>query len=474
MPFSFKQPMHGLYLYSMKKLVFLFLFPLSFAVSAQHAPTELAERWNQASLPWFHQKISQRLSTNKPCPPTFKEQIAAPSALEQALLTIPSNKELEMEYIDLLLSQNCERFLEIQSLADLYFPLLHKHLDRVEMDRDYAFLTMVLSGLNPTFRNSSDQAGLWALDFVNAKRQGLHIDQDIDERRAASLATEATTELLRAYFEVFEMNHIKTIAAHVKGAKWTNARKESEIVADLEMFQVFTALKVCMRLRGNFERENQLVFWLNELNSFDAIPIADTIYKEALVQVLGLKKSTFEELNPAYIGNRLPAPHREVPIIIPVEKMELFLSMADSLYQWKPPVKAKEKIVESGKENEYIVRSGDVLGKIADNFGVRVSQIMDWNNLRSDRINVGQRLLIYTADKAQNKSKATSEPRASNKVADRPPNSNETETYTVKSGDSLWQIAQKFPGVSAEDIMKWNKISTDIRPGQKLIIHSPK
>ena len=342
------------------------------------------------------------------------------------------------------------------------------------MDRDYAFLTMVLSGLNPTFRNSSDQAGLWALDFVNAKRQGLHIDQDIDERRAASLATEATTELLRAYFEVFEMNHIKTIAAHVKGAKWTNARKESEIVADLEMFQVFTALKVCMRLRGNFERENQLVFWLNELNSFDAIPIADTIYKEALVQVLGLKKSTFEELNPAYIGNRLPAPHREVPIIIPVEKMELFLSMADSLYQWKPPVKAKEKIVESGKENEYIVRSGDVLGKIADNFGVRVSQIMDWNNLRSDRINVGQRLLIYTADKAQSKSKATSEPRASNKVADRPPNSNETETYTVKSGDSLWQIAQKFPGVSAEDIMKWNKISTDIRPGQKLIIHSPK
>lgn len=458
----------------MKRLVFLFLFALSSTILAQHSPEQLSERWNKALLPWFHQKISQRLTENKACPPPFKEQIAPPSPLEQALLAVPADKELELEYINALLSQNCARFLEIQALADLYFPLLHKHLDRVEMDQDYAFLTMVLSGLNPRFRNNSDQAGLWALDFVNAKRQGLHIDQNIDERRAAALATEATTELLRAYFEVFEMSHLKTIAAHVKGAKWTNAREESEIIADPEMFQVITALKVCMRLRGNFERENQLVFWLNELNRFDAIPITDTIYKEALVQVLDLKKSTFEELNPAYIGNRLPAPHREVPIIIPIEKMELFVSMADTLYQWKPHIKVEDEVVQSGDESEYIVRSGDVLGKIADKFGVRVSQIMDWNNLRSDRIKVGQRLLIYTAQKARSNKEATKQPNASNKTAGSKENSNETETYTVKSGDSLWQIAQKFPGVSAEDIMEWNKINTNIRPGQKLIIHKAK
>ena len=476
MHFPFNQPLLALYLYCMKKWLFLFLFPICCKISAQHAPEQLSKRWNDASLSWFHQKISPVINKKKPCPLSFRAEIAPPSALEQSLLRIPSNKELEMEYIDALLNQNCERFLEIQSLADLYFPLLHKHLDRVEMDRDYAFLTMVLSGLNPTFRNNSDHVGLWALDFVNAKRQGLQIDQNIDERRAASLATEATTELLRAYFDVFEMSHIKTIAAHVKGAKWTNKRKESEIVADPEMLQVFTALKVCMRLRGNFERENQLVFWLNELNGFDAIPIQDTIYKEALVQMLDLNKSTFEELNPAYIGNKIPAPHREVPVIIPIEKMDLFVNMADSLYQWKPEIKveAKEKIVIGGEESEYIVRSGDVLGKIAKNFGVRVSQIMDWNNLRNDRINVGQRLLIYTANRVQNNSNQAKEAKAPTKPTTLPENSNETTSYTVKSGDSLWLIAQKFPGVSAEDIMEWNNINDNIRPGQILIIHSPK
>ena len=43
-------------------------------------------------------------------------------------------------------------------------------------------------------------------------------------------------------------------------------------------------------------------------------------------------------------------------------------------------------------------------------------------------------------------------------------------TYTVKSGDSLWLIAKKFPGVSAEDIMAHNKVDANISPGQVLNI----
>jgi membrane-bound lytic murein transglycosylase D len=40
----------------------------------------------------------------------------------------------------------------------------------------------------------------------------------------------------------------------------------------------------------------------------------------------------------------------------------------------------------------------------------------------------------------------------------------------VKPGESLWLIAKKFPGVSADNIMEWNEIDTDIRPGQVLKI----
>lgn len=48
-----------------------------------------------------------------------------------------------------------------------------------------------------------------------------------------------------------------------------------------------------------------------------------------------------------------------------------------------------------GKPFTHVVRSGETLGGIARKYGVTVSQIKKWNNLRSDRINVKQRLTIY-------------------------------------------------------------------------------
>ena len=43
-------------------------------------------------------------------------------------------------------------------------------------------------------------------------------------------------------------------------------------------------------------------------------------------------------------------------------------------------------------------------------------------------------------------------------------------TYTVKSGDSLYEIAKLYPGVSAKDIMNYNNIDSKIHPGMKLKI----
>ncbi|GAB5519659.1 MAG: LysM peptidoglycan-binding domain-containing protein [Rhodothermales bacterium] len=102
----------------------------------------------------------------------------------------------------------------------------------------------------------------------------------------------------------------------------------------------------------------------------------------------------------------------------------------------------------------YRVRRGDTLNKIARRYGVSVSDLRNWNNLRGSRINSGQRLSIY----AENPTAASSSS-ASKKV-----------TYRVRRGDTLSGIAKRY-GVSVSEIRRWNNLSgSRIRSGQRLTI----
>src|SRR5690606_10261711 len=88
---------------------------------------------------------------------------------------------------------------------------------------------------------------------------------------------------------------------------------------------------------------------------------------------------------------------------------------------------------------------------------VRVSQLKQWNGLRSNDLKIGQRLTIYRTQPNTSSTKT-----ASNTVV-KPSNtassSSDVKTYKVKAGDSLWSISNKFPGVSIQNIKDWNGIS---------------
>ena len=104
----------------------------------------------------------------------------------------------------------------------------------------------------------------------------------------------------------------------------------------------------------------------------------------------------------------------------------------------------------------YTVKSGDTLSSIASRNGVSVAQLKEWNNLTSNNIKVGQKLKIN--GKAQSQPKSVS---------------GEYTTYTIQSGDSFYSIAKNYPGVSAQDIMDFNGLSSSkIKPG--MVIKIPK
>lgn len=113
---------------------------------------------------------------------------------------------------------------------------------------------------------------------------------------------------------------------------------------------------------------------------------------------------------------------------------------------------------QTGNKLTHIVKSGDVLGKIAEKYGVSVSEIKQWNQLKDNTIKVGQRLTVYTG-KAPAKSENSAGAAAGHTI------------YTVKSGDSFYSIAKNYPGVSAQNIMDYNGMrSSSLKPGMKIKI----
>lgn len=182
-----------------------------------------------------------------------------------------------------------------------------------------------------------------------------------------------------------------------------------------------------------------------------------------------------------------------------------------------PEIKDTEQVITEHKIRVpqtqtlyYKVRSGDNLGKIAQKYGVSVSQLKAWNGIKGTNIAAGKTLVIrkqtyvttYQAPKAntvQNKPPVNSKPTvnnspvAENKTTTTKANTTqkpkpttqpepktsataksvaETSSYTVKSGDNLYVIAKKF-NTTADQIKKVNNLkSNNLMPGMVLNINN--
>jgi len=110
----------------------------------------------------------------------------------------------------------------------------------------------------------------------------------------------------------------------------------------------------------------------------------------------------------------------------------------------------------SGDKLTHKVRQGDSLWNIARQYGVTVNQVTRWNRLDGGAlIRPGQKLVIWQKGKTSANGKRV-----------------RTVHYTVRNGDSLYRISQKF-NVSINDLRRWNNLSKGkyLQPGQHLKLY---
>ena len=133
-----------------------------------------------------------------------------------------------------------------------------------------------------------------------------------------------------------------------------------------------------------------------------------------------------------------------------------------------PPRHEASVAEENGGDasRSYTVKKGDTLEKIAQDRGVSIGELKQWNHLKTSRIKPGQELAIHDEGRV-------SSPADTKAVQGVRPGAGGEKVviYKVKKGDTIWEIARAH-NVEARDLKSWNDITRNkIVAGQELIIH---
>lgn len=366
----------------------------------------------------------------------------------------------------------------LMGLSHFYFPMFEAEFDNYNIPLEMKYLSIVESALKPKARSRVGATGLWQFMFTTGKEYNLDVSSYVDERSDPISSTSAAAKYLSRLYKIFGDWDL-ALAAYNSGPGNVN-----------KAIRRSGGYKNYWNIRPNLPRETagyvpaflatMYIFEYAEEHGFkperppfqliqtDTIHVKQMITLDQVAETTGVNIEELQFLNPSYKLDIIPKIEgKTYALRLPREAVGIFTSNEDKIYAFaKAEFDKREKplpeLVKVDTKIRYKVRSGDYLGKIARRYGVRVSQIKRWNGLRSNNLKIGQRLTIYPRKPVTNSKPSTPKTTVS---------SSGRKTYKVKSGDSLWSIAQKFSGVSVQNLKDWNDISGNkLKTGMTLIV----
>ncbi len=395
---------------------------------------------------------------------------------------IEYNKQLE-QIIKTYLKRRKSAFSSLMEKARYYFPMFEEHLDKYDIPLEIKYLAIVESALKPRARSRVGAKGLWQFMYQTGKQFNLNVSSYVDERSDPYRSTEAACKYLASLYKIFgdwdlalaaynsgPGNVSKAIRRSGGSRNYWNIRHNlpRETAGYVPAFYATLYIFEYANEHNIKARENSFAYF-----ETDTVHVKNQLTFEQIFETINVDIEVLQFLNPQYKLDIIPyIKGRNYTLTLPVKDIGNFVSNEQNIYAYARAEEAKRgkplpKYFEMNDRTIYRVRSGDYLGKIANKFGVSVSSIKRWNNMRSTRLRIGQRLTIYPK-RLNNESPSRSTAKSTKKEVP----TGKHDIYIVKTGDSLWLIAQKYSNVSVQNIKEWNNIWSvnSLKPGTKLKI----
>lgn len=364
----------------------------------------------------------------------FKERLRLMD--EKSPFNIDYNPQLE-NLVKSFLKNRKRSYERLMGLSQYYFPMFEEAMARYDVPLEIKYLAIVESALNSKAVSRVGATGLWQFMYETGKQYGLKIDSYVDERSDAYKASDAAARYMSGMYKIFGDWEL-VLASYNSGAG--NVSKAIRRSGGYQNFwniksklpketQGYVPAFLATMYIFEYHKEHGIVPQKPVANhlEIDTIAVKKKISFKQLSELLDISTSDIEFLNPSYKMKVIPYVTGKTNFVtLPKKKIAIFASNEEKLYAYVD--------YEEGKREKRFVPKPKVKT-------VRDSILPN--------VPVEEAL----ADGTQ-----------------RIKNNTRTKIHTVKKGDNLGSIADKY-GVSVKEVKDWNNIrSSSLQAGRKLKI----
>ena len=421
---------------------------------------------------------------------------------------IQYNPALE-NVIKSFLKNRKKSFERLMAISEYYFPMFEESLAKQNVPLEIKYLSIVESALNPKAVSRVGATGLWQFMYQTGLEYNLKVDSYVDERSDPIKSSKAATQYMTNMYRIFGDWEL-VLASYNSGAgnvakairrsggqqNYWNIRKylpketQGYVPAFLATMYIY-----------EYHKEHGIVPNRALIKHFetDTVMVKREMSFKQIADLMNVPVSQIQLLNPIYKMNVVPFyPNKPHFLRLPKEKIGVFTSNEDKIYAYidfertkieMPNLTQNTRLASNDTTSKYSTKTkihtvgrGESLGLISNKYGVAVSDLKRWNNLKKNSLNYGAKLKIITTSKEKASSPkaipsvvekdeetavASAEQTNSDAATDK-----ETSIYTVQKGDNLSSIARKF-NISVAELKELNNLEdTNVKLDSKLKIQS--
>jgi membrane-bound lytic murein transglycosylase D len=281
------------------------------------------------------------------------------------------------------------------------------------MPEDLFYFAMIESGFSNRAHSRANAVGMWQFIAETGRRYGLRVDTDVDERRDPVASTRAALDYLTDMHGDFGSwylaaagynsghNRIRRILREQFDGRGGSEELFWLIADDLpqETRDYVPLMIAAARIGKDPERYGFSGLRYQDPLAYEEVLVPGGVRLASIAELADVPLDEVDELNAHLVRDETPTDVETVAVRLPSGSADSFraaVARADAAGR-AGVLAAAYAAAGAGGESEwttYAVRSGDTLWEIASRYRVGVSELRDWNSLRSTRIKPGQQLKI--------------------------------------------------------------------------------